>query len=157
MSFTQPHTKPCALKITHQNLSRTEAEARWADLIQSGFSGWGQWTARVASLTAGGGLPQGCGALLAGECYRGAESYRIQHIGGSYSLVCYQHSEGDTHLALERSFVTIGAGGSGAGGSGARYLVYWEATPKTLQGAQFFDPLCRQVGPIAARLVQLSH
>ena len=157
MSFQQPQYSPCSLTVTHQRLNREQAEQAWADLINDHFTGWGQWTGAVKTLSSASDLAQGQGALLAGECYRDQESYRLQHLGGAYSLVHYQRSEGDSHLVMERSFLTIGGAQVDGTGAGARYEVYWEARPDGLAGERLFTTPCHQVGPVAARLIYLAQ
>ena len=164
--MTQPYTTPsqerCSVSISRELLTRDEATARWAQLIESGYEGWSQWTSAVRRVGGGAPLPSDLGPLLAGECYREdtKTSYKLQHQGRAWSLVEMRRGEGDSHWCQTREFVTIEPGDDLAPHTvthykKAQYEVFWEAKPSALAGDALRGATCHQPGPVCARLTSL--
>ena len=79
MSYSTVNYKHSGLNLSAESLGQSEALQKWSELIASGYQGWAQWTDQVVRLRANTSLPHAQGTLLAGECFKGNISYKLNN------------------------------------------------------------------------------
>lgn len=158
MSYQSPRIEKTGLSVeTTSYTQEGEVKSAWNQLLQSGYSGWAQWTGAVRRLAAGEQLPSTEGVLLAGECYQGAVSYKLSCQGRRWRLTRIERTSGESHLMIQRSFIKIEPEQVGVGenrGDPVTYELYWEVSTIASTEEVLSSTSQPQSSPYIARLIQ---
>lgn len=158
--YQTPQATKCGLKIEKQTLSQAQAQEQWQALISQGFEGWAQHASAVLRCNASTPLSKQHGGLIAGECYQGLVSYKLQQIGNKWNLSRFERIDGNQYQVIERSFFAVEpSSGSDTALStlhqAVSYEVFWPSSQHPRFQNVLQSPNCEQTRPICARLISL--
>lgn len=158
--YKTPQITRCGLNIDKQTLSQSEALQQWQDLMSQGYEGWVQCASAVLRSNATTQLTQEHGGLIAGECYQGKVSYKLQQVGRQWSLSRFERTEGNQYHVIERQFFGVEPQAPQQLGlvnhhQPVSYEVFWPSHQNDRYHQLLSHKSCEQIRPICARLTSL--